>query len=112
VDAIDKVAKALTDETALPNKPRNTIGFTKDIPGPEMEALLKARMPVSEDAMRELSLKRGIAVRDALIAKGLPGARLFLAPRNCARLVRPTPQGGHACSCYFRCADARGVVAL
>ncbi|MBC7484705.1 MAG: hypothetical protein H7337_22980 [Rhizobacter sp.] len=73
MDAIDKVAKALTDETALPNKPRNTIGFTKDIPGPEMEALLKARMPVSEDAMRELSLKGGIAVRDALIAEGLAG---------------------------------------
>jgi len=29
--------------------------------------------------MRELALQRGIAVRDALIAKGLPSDRLFLA---------------------------------
>jgi len=65
VGAIDKVAEALTDETALPNKPRNTIGFAKDIPGPRMQALLKARMPVSGEAMRELSLKGGIAVRGA-----------------------------------------------
>ena len=29
--------------------------------------------------MRELALQRGLAVRDALIAKGLPSERLFLA---------------------------------
>ena len=28
--------------------------------------------------MRELALQRGLAVRDALIAKGLPGDRLFV----------------------------------
>ena len=44
-----------------------------------MEALLKTRTPVSDEAMRELALKRGIAVRDALIAKGLASERLFLA---------------------------------
>ncbi len=44
-----------------------------------MKALLKARAPVPEDAMRELALQRGLAVRDALIAKGLPSERLFLA---------------------------------
>ena len=32
--------------------------------------------------MRELALQRGLAVRDALIAKGLPGERLFVgAPK-------------------------------
>ena len=41
--------------------------------------MLKARTLVTEDAMRELALQRGLAVRDALIAKGLPSERLFLA---------------------------------
>ena len=44
-----------------------------------MEALLRPRTPVTTDAMRELALQRGLAVRDALIAKGLPSERLFLA---------------------------------
>ena len=71
--------KLVYKATELPNKPRNGIGFAKDIPGPEMEALLKARTPVSDDAMRELALQRSLAVRDAFIAKGLPSERLFLA---------------------------------
>ena len=78
----DERTKRLTQlykDTDIPNKPRNAIGFAKDIPVPEMEALLKSRMPVSDDAMRELALQRGLAVRDALIAKGLPSERLFLA---------------------------------
>ena len=66
-------------DTDIPNKPRNAIGFAKDIAPAEMEALLKTRTPVSDDAMRELALQRGLAVRDALIAKGLPNERLFLA---------------------------------
>jgi hypothetical protein len=65
--------------TSLPNKPRNAIGLARDIPGPEMESLLKGATVVSTDAMRELALQRGLAVRDALLAKGLPGERLFLA---------------------------------
>jgi hypothetical protein len=63
----------------LKTKPRNALGFAKDIPGPEMEALLKSSTVVTTDAMRELALQRGLAVRDALLAKGLPGERLFLA---------------------------------
>ncbi|KQW37581.1 hypothetical protein ASC76_05555 [Rhizobacter sp. Root404] len=74
-----RLLKEVYKDTDLPNKPRNLIGFAKDIPGPEMEALLKGRAPVTAEAMRELALQRGIAVRDALIAKGLPSERLFLA---------------------------------
>ena len=69
----------LYKDTDIPNKPRNVVGFAKDLPPAEMEALLKTRMPVSDDAMRELALQRGLAVRDALIAKGLTSERLFLA---------------------------------
>lgn len=78
-DTRARLLKQIYKDTDLPNKPRNAIGFAKDIPGPEMETLLKARAPVTEEAMRELALQRGIAVRDALLAKGLTSERLFLA---------------------------------
>jgi len=74
-----RLLKQLYKDTEIPNKPRNAVGFVKDIPGSEMEALLKSRLAVGDEAMRELALQRGIAVRDALIAKGLPSERLFLA---------------------------------
>ena len=74
-----RLLKQLYKDTEIPNKPRNAVGFVKDIPGPEMEALLKSRLVVGDETMRELALQRGIAVRDALIAKGLPSERLFLA---------------------------------
>ena len=74
-----RLLKQVYSDTDLPDKPRNAIGFAKDIPGSEMEALLKARAPVTDEAMRELALQRGIAVRDALLAKGLTSERLFLA---------------------------------
>ena len=53
--------------------------MAKDIPAPEMEALLKKHMRISEDTARQLALQRGLAVRDALVAKGLASERLFLA---------------------------------
>jgi hypothetical protein len=74
-----RLLKQVYKDADLPNKPRNAIGLAKDIPGPEMEALLTARMPVTPEVMRDLALKRGVAVRDALVAKGLPSERLFLA---------------------------------
>lgn len=63
----------------LPDKPRNALGLLRDIPDAQMEALLSARGAVTAEAMRELALQRGLAVRDALVARGLPGERLFLA---------------------------------
>jgi hypothetical protein len=78
-DERTRLLKQVYKDTDIPNKPRNAIGFAKDIPAPEMEALLKTRTVVSAEAMRELALQRGIAVRDALIVKGLPSERLFLA---------------------------------
>ncbi|MES2879379.1 MAG: DUF748 domain-containing protein [Pseudomonadota bacterium] len=59
-------------------KPRNLIGMTKDIPVAEMEALLLAYLPATEEAMRELALQRGVAVRDYLATQKLPTDRLFL----------------------------------
>ena len=74
-----RLLKEVYKQTEIPNKPRNVFGLQKDIAPAEMEALLKTRLLVTEDAMRELALQRGITVRDALIAKGLPSERLFLA---------------------------------
>ena len=59
-------------------KPRNFIGMAKDLPTAEMEALLLAGIPVSDDAMRELALQRAVAVRDYLASRDLPAERLFL----------------------------------
>ncbi len=74
-----RLLKEVYKQTDIPNKPRNLLGLAKDLPAPEMEALLKSRMVVSTDAMRDLALQRGLAVRDALVARGLPSERLFLA---------------------------------
>ena len=79
VEERNRLLKEVYKQTDIPNKPRNVLGFQKDIPPVEMEALLTSRLLVTEDAMRELALQRGIAVRDALIGKGLPRERLFLA---------------------------------
>ncbi len=75
----EAIVKRLYADAKLPNKPRNLIGLAKDIPVVEMEALLRNAIIVSTDTARELALQRGLAVRDALIAKGLPSERLFLA---------------------------------
>lgn len=59
-------------------KPRNLLGLTKELPPAEMEALLLASIPATEEHMRELALVRGVAVRDYLSTRELPLDRLFL----------------------------------
>lgn len=67
-------------------KPRNLIGLAKDLPVPEMEKLLLADIKVNDDAMRELAVQRGVAVKDYLASRDLPPERLFL---GAARAVPP-----------------------
>jgi len=71
--------KTLYKQTRLPDKPRNLVGLAKDLPDAEMEALLMKNVAVNDEAMRQEALARAIAVRDALVAKGIPSERLFLA---------------------------------
>ena len=59
-------------------KPRNLIGLVKDIPVPEMEALLLANLSATEADIRALAEQRGVAVRDYLASLKLPMERLFL----------------------------------
>lgn len=74
-----RLLKDLYKRTDPPDKPRNALGFAVDVPPAEMEALLTRLVPVTSEAVRELALQRGITVRDAMIAKGLPSERLFHA---------------------------------
>ncbi len=60
------------------SKPRNLVGMAKDLPVPEMENLLLADIKVTDDAMRELAVQRGVVVKDYLASKNLPTDRLFL----------------------------------
>jgi hypothetical protein len=75
-DERERLLRAAYRDADLPDKPRNAIGLAKDLPAPEMEAALKKNMRVSEDTARQLALQRGLAVRDALVAMGLPSERM------------------------------------
>jgi hypothetical protein len=70
-------------------KPLNMIGMTKDIPVPDMEALILAHLDASQAAMQALALKRGVVVRDYLASLKLPPERLFL---GAAKAVSPEAQ--------------------
>ncbi|MGZ5250077.1 MAG: DUF748 domain-containing protein [Caldimonas sp.] len=63
-------------------KPKNVLGLAKDLPTAEMQALLLASITVGDEAMQQLAVRRGVAVRDYLASKELPASRLFLgAPK-------------------------------
>ena len=64
-------------------KPKNALGFAQDVPPAQMEALLLASIVIPDDAMQQLAVRRGVAVRDYLASRQLPTTRLFLgAPRQ------------------------------
>ena len=74
-------------------KPKNVIGLAKDLPVNEMEPLLLASIVVSDDAMQQLAVRRGVVVRDYLAAKDLPTSRLFLgAPKAAPAEAAWTPR--------------------
>ncbi|MBB5204200.1 uncharacterized protein involved in outer membrane biogenesis [Inhella inkyongensis] len=80
-----RLLRALYTSRPLPDRPRNLLGLLKTLPEGEMLARLQAAEKVTQDDVRELALARAAAVRDALVAQGLPLQRLFLA----APKVRP-----------------------
>ncbi|MHB1375361.1 MAG: DUF748 domain-containing protein [Thauera sp.] len=60
-------------------KPRNVIGLAKDIPTPEMEALMRANVEVGDAELRALAQQRAQAVREWLVGEGaVPGERVFV----------------------------------
>ncbi len=60
-------------------KPRNVIGFAKDLPVPEMEKLMLTNAVIGDDDLRQLALRRARAVADALAKTGKVSAdRVFV----------------------------------
>ena len=59
-------------------KPRNLVGLAKDLPVKEMEDLLLASIPATEESMRQLAVERAAKVRDYLLTHQVPADRLFL----------------------------------
>jgi hypothetical protein len=51
-------------------KPRNFFGFAKELPVPEMEALMLKNSRVTDDDLRQLANRRAQVVQDRLIASG------------------------------------------
>lgn len=80
----DAALKRLYQASKLPNKPKNLIGLAKDLPAEQMRGLLMGSHAVDDDTLRQLAVARATAVRDALLARGVPNARVFLAaPKVC-----------------------------
>ena len=71
-------------------KPRNLVGMAKDLPLPGMEALLLKSITVPDNAMQDLALARGVAVRDYLASRQVPLDRLFVG----AAKLQPAGEGG------------------
>ncbi len=60
-------------------KPRNMLGVAKSLPAPEMENLMLANLPVTDDDLRQLALARANAVKDYLTGPAkVEAARVFV----------------------------------
>lgn len=89
-DDRERFTARLYSATRLPNKPKNLFGLDKAVPIAQMHALLLTGMAVDDEAVRQLALARATAVRDALIQRGAPNARIFLAaPHLCQQACDP-----------------------
>ncbi|MGE5305570.1 MAG: DUF748 domain-containing protein [Alphaproteobacteria bacterium] len=79
----ERYLKAAYSAESFP-KPRNFIGLAKDLPVPEMEALMLKYAQVGPDDLRGLADRRAQVVRDRLLALGKIGPeRVFiLAPKT------------------------------
>jgi hypothetical protein len=73
-----RIVYGLYIDSPLADKPRDMQGALARLPLADMEERLRAAVPVDAAATRALAVQRARAVRDALIAKGLGGDRLFL----------------------------------
>jgi hypothetical protein len=93
VDVSDSEYEALLTRVykdAKFDKPRNALGFAKDLPKAEMETLLLANLTISDEDMRLLAERRAQTVRASLVDdQHVPGERVFLiAPRLNAEGVK------------------------
>lgn len=62
-------------------KPRNVVGLQKDLPVEEMEKLMLANLPATDDDIRQLARQRAENVQGWLVDQGkVPPERVFLLP--------------------------------
>jgi len=61
-------------------KPRNLLGMVKELPLSDIESLLLANLPASDQGIRQLAQQRAVAVRDTLLGLNVPADQLFLGP--------------------------------
>ena len=73
-------------------KPRDFLGFAKDLPRPEMEKLMLTHTVVTDDDLRNLASQRAAQVREALLKQGhIEGERVFMVePKS----LTPEKPGG------------------
>jgi uncharacterized protein involved in outer membrane biogenesis len=74
----DALLARLYRDAPLPDKPRNLVGLVKELSPGEMRLRLLAAMSPDPSAWRQLAQQRAQAVRDALLARGVPNERMFL----------------------------------
>jgi uncharacterized protein involved in outer membrane biogenesis len=74
----ERYLKAAYGAESFP-KPRNVIGLAKDLPVPEMEALMLKYTQVGDDDLRDLGNRRAQIVRDRILASGqVTSDRVFI----------------------------------
>jgi Domain of Unknown Function (DUF748) len=81
------------------SKPRNVIGIAKELPVPEMEALMLANIDAGDEELRNLALQRAESVKGFLLDKGLPADRLQVAAAStpaAATITASTPGAASA----------------
>ncbi|HEV8500346.1 MAG TPA: DUF748 domain-containing protein [Casimicrobiaceae bacterium] len=77
-DERERYLLAAYKEAPIKERPRNFFGILKDVPPADMEAMLYAHATAGPDALRMLAQERAQAVKQALVAKGVAGERLFV----------------------------------
>jgi hypothetical protein len=74
----EKYLKLAYKEEKFP-KPKNILGMTKDIPGPEMEKLILTHIEIKESDLRALANLRAMNVRGAILKPGkIESEKIFI----------------------------------
>lgn len=83
-------------------KPRNMIGLQKDLPVEEMEKLMMANFPASDDDLKALATRRAETVQAWLVEQGkVPPERIFLLPPKVEADDKEKNGGGKASRADF-----------
>jgi flagellar motor protein MotB len=77
-------------------KPRNFIGFAKNLPVPEMEKLMLANLKVTEEDLKALAAERARAVQSYLLQSGqIEPERIFIVEAKTLESAKGTGQKGN-----------------